>query len=222
MSSEQRLPPSPSTVTFYQGGKLYQLRPLFFWEPIMKNDNQAFSAPPVKIAQFSTFSPLISQEFMREVRQIGITGINSAINQIPAPANGNTAVVTSETTTQHGTFSGIGSATPESVNGSTSPQDLLDRACQQSLIRSAGLAALLLPSIDVTPTESVFGPVLPRKELSGKNNGGGNKPMSPKQSNFVQQLCLQRGVSPEEVCGRTLENMTGADANAVIKNLTSQ
>lgn len=45
----------------------------------------------------------------------GLKGIRTQLVQAPTPANGQTAIVWAEVTMEHGTFSGIGDASPDNV-----------------------------------------------------------------------------------------------------------
>lgn len=120
----------------------------------MKNVHQVNHTGSNEITTFSFLSPLISQDFINEIQRIGIKGIESNINQIPSPSNGHLAVVTSSVITHQGQFSGIGAATPEILDGSTSPQTLFRQSVPR-VTRSVSVASIA-PSaenrtIDVTP-----------------------------------------------------------------------
>ncbi len=157
---------------------------------------------------------------------IPMTAINNSIVQIPTRENDKTAVAACEIKGPYGSVSDFGVANPAST-GTEDHAVLIQAARDSAIQRAAGLAGCLhqashqaVPTtIDAAPQESVFGPAPARKALP---NGGGNRPMSSKQSNFIQQLCQQKGVSPEDICKKPLENMTGSDANDVIKKLTAK
>jgi len=189
-----------------------------------KYSEQSRPTAEVEIYENSNLPACFSRGFIDEIRQIGIRGINSTINQIPSPTNGHAAIVTSAVVTEYGSFSGIGAATPEAVNGSTHPQDLLDRAWQESLLRSAGMASTSLPCaqkvIDVPTSLPPSKAAVPAQQ---RMNGGGGKPASEKQMNLINTLCVKQFVSPEEMastlCNKPLEQLTGADANKIIQTM---
>lgn len=93
----------------------------------MQNDNQMNSAASNEITSVTSFSDLISQDFMNEIRQIGITGMKRSIDQIPAPDNGHTAICSVQLATSQGNFSDFGVATPDSIGGSTDAGELLKK-----------------------------------------------------------------------------------------------
>lgn len=65
-----------------------------------------------------------------------------------------------------------------------------------------------------------------RESSLEKFNGGGSKPASPRQQNLIQKLAEERGVElyyfVQQICGVDLRNLTGADANKLIKQLKSR
>ncbi len=60
-------------------------------------------------------------------------------------------------------------------------------------------------------------------EDKNKHNGGGNKPASEKQLDMIRGKCSRLRVSPDtvcrEVCNRSLNELCGSEADAVIKSL---
>ena len=84
----------------------------------MQNDNQMNHAASNEITSVTSFSDLISQDFMNEIRQIGITGMKRSINQVPASDNGHTAICSIQLATSHGKFADFGVARPDSIGSS--------------------------------------------------------------------------------------------------------
>ena len=70
----------------------------------MKNDNQTPPTASSEITPGTSFSDLISQDFMNEIRQIGITGMKRSIDQVPASENGHTAICSVQLTLRKASF----------------------------------------------------------------------------------------------------------------------
>lgn len=206
----------------------------------MKNDNQTPPTASSEITPGTSFSDLISQDFMNEIRQIGITGMKRSIDQVPASENGHTAICSVQLTTSQGKFSDFGVATPDSIGGSTDAGALLKKASHRGTENVFGMAIFAhnaQPALDITPcspketkssTDREKLPVStsPAQEqgYSSKNsNGGGSKPASGKQLSWIEAMCLRQAVAPEdvarEICAKPLEELTGADANQIIQTL---
>lgn len=220
--------------------QLHRHAPLSLWEFVMQNDNQMNPAASNEITLFHPFSDLISQGFMNEIRQIGITGMKRSIDQVPAPENGHTAICSVQLTTSQGKFSDFGVATPDSIGGSTDAGELLKKASHRGTENVFGMALVAHtapPVLDITPCSSKeTKPSTDREKLpvstspaqdqgySSKNsNGGGSKPASGKQLSWIEAMCLRQAVAPEdvarEICAKPLEELTGADANQIIQTL---
>jgi hypothetical protein len=157
---------------------------------------------------------------------IPITSINNSIVQIPTKGNDMNGIAACDIKTPFGSVADFGIANPVTA-GSENPVDILRAAHDDAIHRAAALAAHLhqgnyqaaTTTIDVTDGENVFGSAPAQKALPAKNNGGGSKPISARQSDFVQRLCQQRGTSPEDICGKPLDQLTGADADKIIRTL---
>lgn len=192
----------------------------------MKNDDQKYPPASTESRSPYSFPSFISQDFINEIKQIGSKGIESNINQIPSAANEHTAVVTSVISTQQGQFSGIGAANPEMLEGSTSPQALLDRAYQQSVYRSVGAASICPPignrTIDVTPVPK-----------SSQQNGNDQKNyihsdkklMTPKQQRSLEGIAKSHGTTlsevAQEVIGKTVEQLSSKDAHKLFQKFNN-
>ena len=201
--------------------------PLLLQEITMKNVHQVNHTGSNEITTFSFLSPLISQDFINEIQRIGIKGIESNINQIPSPSNGHLAVVTSSVITHQGQFSGIGAATPEILDGSTSPQTLLDKAYQESLRRSVSVASIA-PSadnrtIDVTPVSQGS----QQNGNSQKNyKHSPNKPITPKQQKALEGMAMQNGTTlsavAHETIGKPVNQLSSKDAHELFQKFNDQ
>ena len=206
----------------------------------MQNDNQMNPTASTKITPVTSFSDLISQDFMNEIRQIGITGMKRSIDQVPASENGHTAICSVQLATSQGNFTDFGVATPDSIGGSTDAGALLKKASHRGTENVLGMALFAhntQPVLDITPcppkeakssTDREKLPVntSPAQDqgYSSKNsNGGGSKPASGKQLSWIEAMCLRQAVAPEdvarEICAKPLERLTGADANKIIQTL---
>ena len=206
----------------------------------MKNDNQMNPAASSEIIPVTSFSDLISQNLMHEIRQIDITGMKRSIDQVPAPENGHTAICSVQFATSQGKFSDFGVATPDSIGGSTDAGELLKKASHRGTENVFGMALFAHnapPVLDITPcltkeTKSstdreklpLNTPSAQEQGHSSKNsNGGGSKPASGKQLSWIEAMCLRQAVAPEdvarEICAKPLERLTGADANKIIQTL---
>jgi nicotinamidase-related amidase len=185
----------------------------------MNNTYEGSPTATAEISQNGHLSPYFSQGFISEIRQIGIKDIKSRIEQIPSQTNNHTAVVTSDITTQQGKFSGIGAANPESVNGSTSPQDLIDKAGKESIVRSIGVAAIVAASvIDVTP--------IVQDKHQKQHGHNPNKPMSQKQQQALESIARQHGTTLQnaarEYINKPVEKLSSFDANNLIQKLKNE
>lgn len=206
----------------------------------MQNDNQMNPTASTEITPVTSFSDLISQDFMNEIRQIGITGMKRSIDQVPASENGHTAICSVQLATSQGNFTDFGVATPDSIGGSTDAGALLKKASHRGTENVLGMALFAhntQPVLDITPyspketKSSTNREKLPLNTPSAQNqnhalknsNGGGSKPASGKQLSWIEAMCLRQAVAPEdvarEICAKPLEKLTGADANKIIQTL---
>ncbi len=155
----------------------------------MKNDNQMNPTASSEITQVNSFLNLISQDFMNEIRQIGITGMQRTIKQAPAQDNGHTAICSVQVDTSQGEFSDFGVATPDSIGGSIDAGELLEKASTQGTRKALGMVLFAhntQPVLDITPPPSKQlpsnKPLTQHQSHTSKNgNGGGGKPASDKQ-----------------------------------------
>jgi hypothetical protein len=189
--------------------------------------NNAYEGSPTanaEITQYGHLYPYFSQGFISEICQVPITGIESSIKQIPSQDNAHTAVVTSDIMTQQGKFSGIGAANPESVNGSTSPQDLIDKAGKESIVRSIGIAAIVSQGhkvIDITPGTKIQ----EQKQIPQNKpfNHSPDKPMSPKQQKALESIARQHGTTLQNAArdyiNKPIEKLSSFDANSLMQKL---
>lgn len=220
--------------------QLHRHAPFSLWETTMKNDNQTPPTASSEITPGTSFSDLISQDFMKEIKQIGITGMKRSIDQVPTPENGHTAICSVQLTTSQSKFSDFGVATPDSIGGSTDAGELLKKASHRGTKNVFGLALFThtaQPVLDITPcspTETKsstdreklpvsMSPAQVQGNSSKNSNGGGSKPASGKQLSWIEAMCLRQAVAPEDVardiCAKPLEKLTGADANKIIQTL---
>lgn len=193
----------------------------------MNNNSQVNPTASTDNADFYSFNSLISKDFMNEIKQIGIKGMESSINQIPTAANDHTAVVTSHVTTAQGGFSGIGAATPEMVNGSTSPQVLIDHAMGNSIMRSLQIATAV-PAI-TTKTIDVSSPAQDRQQKTTtqkKYIHSPSKPITPAQRNSLEGIARQHGttleVMAQEQFGKSIDQLSSKDANALFQGFNNR
>ncbi len=210
------------------------------WKIVMQNDNQMNPTPSNEITPVTSFSALFSQDFMHEIRQIGIIGMKRSIDQIPAPDNGHTAICSIQLATSHGKFADFGVATPDSIGGSTDAGELLKKASHRGTENVFGMALFAhtaQPVLDITPCSPKeiksstdrekspvsTSPVQDQGHSSKTGNGGGSKPASGKQLSWIEAMCLRQAVAPEnvarEICAKPLEKLTVADANKIIQIL---
>ncbi len=206
----------------------------------MKHDHQVSPTGSSDITPLTSFSDLISQDFMNEIRQIGITGLKRSIDQVPASENGHTAICSVQLATSQGKFSDFGVATPDSIGGSTDAGELLKKASHRGTENVFGMILVAHnapPVLDITPcslkeTKSSTdreklpvstSPAQEQGHSSKNSNGGGSKPASGKQLSWIEAMCLRQAVAPEdvarEICAKPLEKLTGADANKIIQTL---
>ena len=214
--------------------------PFSFEETTMKHDHQVSPTGSSDITPLTSFSDLISQDFMNEIRQIGITGLKRSIDQVPASENGHTAICSVQLATSQGKFSDFGVATPDSIGGSTDAGELLKKASHRGTENVFGMILVAHnapPVLHTTPcslksTKSSTdreklpvstSPAQEQGHSSKNSNGGGSKPASGKQLSWIEAMCLRQAVAPEdvarEICAKPLEKLTGADANKIIQTL---
>jgi hypothetical protein len=164
---------------------------------------------------------------------IPITSVTNSIVQIPTQDNGRNAIVNSDIKTAYGSVSDFGIANPDSA-GTDDTAKLIQAARDVAISRATELAGYIYQGnqaapkiIDVTPQETVFGSASSRRAIPGKNyGGGGNKPITPGQMSFIKSLCQQKGIAPDSLCqemfSKSLNKLTGSNANEAIQKLQSQ
>lgn len=196
----------------------------------MNNNSQMNPSASTDSADFYSFHSLVSQDFINEIRQIGITGVQRTVEQVPAPDNGHTAICSVEVDTSRGKFSDFGVATPNIIGGSTDTGELLGEAANQGTRKALGMALVthqVQPVLDITPAPLKQLPSNGQQTQQNLNrrssNGGGSKPASEKQVSWIQSLCLKGFVAPEamaqKICGKPMAALTGSDANKMIQSL---
>ena len=168
------------------------------------------------------------------LKDIKIQSIVPEIIQCPNNENGFHAIVKSTITTQDNkTISELGEVY---ASDSLSKADVLKEAQINALSDAASIIRAIqdINTQDYKPDNGGrFGinnsaPELVSKNTSDKNkfNGGGNKPASDKQKNLINSLAKQKQLSAEEecmqLCNVHLNNLSGAQADMVIKKLKEE
>ena len=167
-------------------------------------------------------SPLASLE---------IQSITPQIVQSPNANNEYHAIVSSTITTKNNeSFTGLGEAY---ASESIPKVHVLECARNTSIANAAFLASLAVgsgfdrpqtSSTDVIEIETSGVISTPQNDLDkSKLNGGGNKPVSPKQKELIKKLAENQlttgNKASMKICNIPLEELTGAQANQVIKKL---
>lgn len=168
------------------------------------------------------------------LKDIKIQSIVPEIIQCPNNENGFHAIVKSTIITQDNTIiSGLGEVY---ASDSLSKTDVLKEAQINALSDAASIIRAIqdINTQDYKPDNGGrFGinnsaPELVSKNTSDKNkfNGGGNKPASDKQKSLINSLAKQKQLSAEEecmqLCNVHLNNLSGAQADMVIKKLKEE
>ena len=161
--------------------------------------------------------------------QVDIKSLEATIVQAPCQSNDFTAICTATLVTEEGkVFTDIGDANPDNV----------PVACSKNYIRMASTRAKAwvlsdafnLPSmLDDYSDDAPFEPsqvvydVTPAENNKFSKNGGGTKPISEGQLNYIDGLCAKKGDNPETLAqgkfGKPLSDLVGQEADELIKLL---
>lgn len=166
------------------------------------------------------------------LESLEIQSITPEILQCPNADNEYHAIVKSTiTTTNNKSFTGLG----EAYESEDLPRNhVLEWASGASLAHAAYLASCSHTGVDAKRSQTGSTEIIeietstpvssPQNETDkSKLNGGGNKPASPKQKNLIIQLAENQlttgNKASMKICNIPLEELTGAQANQVIKKL---
>ena len=193
---------------------------------IICNQNSNMCLPIVESAgdtyETTITSPLASLE---------IQSITPEIVQCPNADNEYHAIVSSTITTKNNeSFTGLGEAY---ASESIPKVHVLECARNTSIANAAFLASIAVgsgfgrpqtSSTDVIEIETSGVISTPQNDLDkSKLNGGGNKPVSPKQKELIKKLAENQLTTGDKaamkICKTHLEELTGAQADQVIKKL---
>lgn len=170
--------------------------------------------------------------FTSILENLDIQSITPEILQCPNADNEYHAIVKSTiTSTNNKSFAGLGEAY-ESED--LSRNHVLGWASGASLVQAVRLASSCSAGVgsgssqtgstEIIEIEASTPVSSPQNEPDkSKLNGGGNKPASPKQKNLIIQLAENQlttgNKASMKICNIPLEDLTGAQANQVIKKL---
>ena len=156
--------------------------------------------------------------------------------QLPDASNGNTAIFSAKLTTEDGrVFKDIGDANPNNV----------PRGCTESFIRVASSRAKARVMSDAYNIKSLLGDssnsiepsrdnkvidadfeIMAQSQQSSQKkalNGGGSKPLSPKQEGLINSLAERKGADAQSLAmqmfGKSVQELQGSEANELIQFL---
>ncbi len=189
----------------------------------MQNNHQEYSTALNEYTEDSSLMPLLSRLPKQQIGEIGITGLETAIIQVPSADNGYAAICSGKVTTWQGSFSGIGITTPDMVNGSNHPNHLI-HAAEMDALKMPLEAAINFgnarpTALDVTPTS------VPNSSQK-KFNPSASKPMSDKQRAMLTSMTAQQGTTIEaasqKFSGKPVEKLTTRDAHELMETLRNR
>ena len=161
--------------------------------------------------------------------QVGIKSLEAKIVQTPSPDNDFTAISSATLVTEEGkVFTDIGDANPDNVPVACSKNYIRmasTRAKARVLSDAFNLPSMLDDYSDDAPFEpsQVVYDVTPAENNKFSKNGGGTKPISEGQLNYIDGLCAKKGDNPEALAqdkfGKPLSDLVGQEADELIKLL---
>ncbi|MDL2314408.1 hypothetical protein LJC36_05455 [Desulfovibrio sp. OttesenSCG-928-C14] len=165
----------------------------------------------------------------------GIKDIETTVIQVPSPANKHAAVCHTKVVTKDGrTVADFG--TSEQAE-SSSVEEALNKAKEKALdavLRSISSLAQADSYHAKSGNDSGWSdaPVLPSNvaqrgstasKVAGAKNGGGTKPASQKQLDYLNSLCKKNGKNVEQIArsefGKTAGELQGREVDRLIKSL---
>ena len=168
----------------------------------------------------------------RELMDLKPVAIKSHVYQVPDTANNHTAIVTGEVQTAKGIYTGIGAATPESLDGTTLPQQLIDEAVAKALYRATRMAVVFggtgteVTCRTVTPAEhtAITSDTTFKAGSSRHKTQSGS--ITPKQIGFLKQLAEYNDTTVEHYaktyCNKTPNQLSSSEANMIIQRVKNE
>lgn len=166
-----------------------------------------------------------------EAHQRGLSMIETTLVQLPTEHNGDTAIVHAVVRTEDGKFTGLGDANPQNVNKNIAPH-----AIRMAETRAKARALRDAINVGVTAFEELGGddaepgdarePAALNPELRKRLRANG-KPARKGQIDLLKTLAVEwrgeLGVERLEArIGKSLHNLTGAEADEWIDKLTPE
>lgn len=148
-----------------------------------------------------------------------------SVEQTPNTSNGYVAIVKGTLANSSFEISDFGVSSPEET-GTTNAKKLLNAAREDAIanIRQINKANTISQNINAIEQSNVID-VKPNewksKDNTQKYDGGGTKPISQKQINYIEVKCAKCGLIPDEVSmkqfNKTLKELTGSQASQLIR-----
>ena len=174
-------------------------------------------------------SPICARTIKEILPSLDIQSMNTDILQIPSEQNKYHAVAKHTVTFKSGeSYSAIGSALPDDK---TSSLDTLEKAQEfafQNAFDLARQARRIVPHYSqqtdsLQPAQTPTYPSNPARPDSidkSKMNGGGSKPISEKQLNFIKTRASQKDTDADSLArnkfGKSLAKLSGSEAHEII------
>lgn len=177
---------------------------------------------------------LVEQDnaLVRDLRELNPVAIKSRLSQAPNTDNNHTAIVTGEVKTAKGVYTGIGAATPDSFNGTSAPQQLIDEATAKAIYRAASMAMLFgdtctdVSCLTVTPAKNTAITSETTFNAGNSRHKTQSGTITRKQINFLKQLAEYNDTSVEHYaktyCNKTTNQLSSSEANMIIQRVKNE
>ena len=168
--------------------------------------------------------------FVKGLKSLGVTSIETSIPQTPSPQNNNVAVFNTILTTKHIDVAICGFSTPD-TSGSDKAHKLMEDAAYSSITKAVECLKELqssVPPASSTPPASSSSEIYDVRPPSSqqrkkKSSHNPNITMSLKQLNYIESLAQNKGMDASTAirtyAGKDVEDCNNADAHKVISSL---
>ncbi len=176
---------------------------------------------------------------LEEAHARGLRSIETELLQIPAPENGETAIVRAVVRTEDGKYGGIGDASPENVNRAIAPHliRMAETRAKARALRDAinvGVTAFEELGGESADVEAEAPRLYDQDERAPRakqprmpsEEGKGEMPATRKQLNYLEALIsdvVEDGISRfEEMVGKPVNELTREEASEWIGRLSGK